>query len=1605
MRGGSGFPRAKGGKVTAAGDAEGGSGDLREFLGWSRPIEESATEWLWRVRSDEAQFQSRVACRWVFSNRRRAIRFRQLLDVRYREHGLPPVIPDLITVADLPSKAMIAGGRQDRLATESELGDTWATTLKDAQGSLEGIESLLGERRPLSAKTARILGDELCRAIRILREHRLLPAQVAEVVEGEAEAARWRAIADLERLVRGQFRARGLCTPEDVMEQHLLDGETPRGSYICVGITDCSRQCWDELRRGCKAVLVEAPSHHSADFDEMGGPVESSWCRARDPIPLERITIGLDLPSGVEAAVETWGEEVDPASITVCHADPTLFPGANVDRSQQRSAIETAAGRAICAWTRLIRALPNYRLVEEVSENRGDADGRSEAAGAASRVQELAEVAAAVESVAGGGFFGRVEELRSLRSAWESAAAGEGPRFVLIAAESGIGKSRLVQALYEQLSGDDRWDPPGVDYWPPAFRRLDRGNEVNVSTKDHQANGPPRFMWLGMSWQMPSGDGPEMERSIGECPIPSVERILEAHVDVMERSRQRWIDHRRVRGAVETVMGDGLLEVAGSWLPGVGPLIRMGRELAAAHAATREAETTVDEKLRRQVDDASGRVYTALRALLRGDEDAVRMPTVLWLDDAQWMDPDSSELIHRLWAQAEQYRWPLLIVATHWEREWLEQRASVTPTKRHRLVDLIDHIGFEELYLKPATGAELAGHLDRELPGLTPSQRGLMLDRAGGNYLTLVESVGELRDISEEAFVGGDHRGALTDEGETVVREWSGTREERVRDRFNKLKPGLRRRILAVGTRLGNRFLSAVVERIGRDAPEVLSDTTIEEVRRELDNLTQPLAILSRPAESMLFREFRDVAFFQAAREYFERFVKKHQTTVDQAFKDVAVEWINASFDARGHLKPADPDWMTRGSDPAVIDLSSDERLALLESCRHLIPCSAHPDWSEASDLASFRCEFLLNREWGRMQLWSRFESAQIIEFPEEAVAPDDVDREIRPIKRVIEARAQQDHDAPDEGDSGWEWRYALEALARHHQLAEWLQPENPEGFPSALSGVLRRSPVRRLGDLVRWTGASSATQRSPFGVGARQVRVESTHCDHALFAALQRLEASLADWASEQLTMSAWLERTAAWVESLPAGHETGSDLDADEERVEQETTDAVVGALERLAAEWRGLDQMYSAADAMELVESQLLQLPLPGRRNPCRIELVPWERAREVSAEAIVIAGLHDAAVPGGAGVEPLLPESLRRRLGLPGHEQRIAQAGFTLALLHGRARLLQVVIPQRAVDGTPLLPSRLLLGGEGETLARRVLALTGGETGGETASVPPEVEAPSSGFAPPLPDPTVALPDRLSITAIRTYLADPYRFYLRYVEGLEESVEGGGELDALAFGTFAHAVVQAAASSEDWKQATTAEDLAGVLEANLDATAASWFGVALPVALRLELQSLRRRLGQLAEREAASRAAGWRTESVEAWIDAALDLGPGEAPQRVTGRIDRIDRNFETGRLRILDYETGDRAPDPATPHRVGRPPNHRWIDLQLPLCRHLHAVQHGLDEREIDVGCVTLATGERGVDFRMLAEWSEADFAEAIEKAREVVRSIRERKFARDGGDA
>ena len=202
------------------------------------------------------------------------------------------------------------------------------------------------------------------------------------------------------------------------------------------------------------------------------------------------------------------------------------------------------------------------------------------------------------------GFYGRETEIAWLRGMFESCAARNvdgkfigGPRMAFVVAESGIGKSRLVQELYLQLTSDAIWDPPTIDYWPDAFLEVGAQLRTVPDMKGHVPKGPPRFAWLGARWQTTEVRNVQERRSI----LPSLRSSVMVHAEILKSHGSAWDD--ATARIVNSVKRDGVGETVSaiadlSSVPFVGLLMKLAKgtsELLKALPTPRDAVAYIME--------------------------------------------------------------------------------------------------------------------------------------------------------------------------------------------------------------------------------------------------------------------------------------------------------------------------------------------------------------------------------------------------------------------------------------------------------------------------------------------------------------------------------------------------------------------------------------------------------------------------------------------------------------------------------------------------------------------------------------------------------------------------------------------------------------------------------------------------------------------------------------------------------------------------------------------------------------------------------------------------------------------------------------------------
>ncbi len=391
---------------------------------------------------------------------------------------------------------------------------------------------------------------------------------------------------------------------------------------------------------------------------------------------------------------------------------------------------------------------------------------------------------------------------------------------------------------------------------------------------------------------------------------------------------------------------------------------------------------------------------------------------------------------------------------------------------------------------------------------------------------------------------------------------------------------------------------------------------------------------------------------------------------------------------------------------------------------------------------------------------------------------------------------------------------------------------------------------------------------------------------------------------------------------------------------------------------------------------------------------VELLGWLELPLDDAPALVLTTFNEGRVPSSLNGDLFLPNQLRRALGIEDNDRRYARDAYATALLAASRQFFKVIVGRRTAEGDPMLPSRLLFACDDETMARRVKAFcsTAEISGGKpVAAGVLRPGAARSRFDVPRPTPLTEPVTSMRVTEFKDYLACPYRYYLRHRLGLEALQDSAEEMDGAGFGTLVHATMREFGLGP-LANSTDAEAIEQFLSEELDRQLADGFGKSPLSAIRVQAEQLRLRLRTFARWQADWAGQGWRIEHVEVAPDAgSAFLDVDGTPMHLRGRIDRIDVQPNTGRRMIIDYKSSDTPKEPDKAHRQAD----RWIDLQLPLYRHL-ATGLGITG-PIDLAYILLPKDISGVGIAV-APWTVAELQEADEEAAEVVRKVRNQLF-------
>jgi tetratricopeptide (TPR) repeat protein len=468
-----------------------------------------------------------------------------------------------------------------------------------------------------------------------------------------------------------------------------------------------------------------------------------------------------------------------------------------------------------------------------------------------------------------------------LMKLWEDAKSGK-PQFAVLLAETGWGKTRAIQHFYEQLRQEE--DLHG--YYPETLTderdsATPRRSAVNPNLRQSEATVDQiPYLWWGIRFSCDAHAGGISAYRDALAPHLLAVALKQRMSGMSEEEKRAWreLGAELVSEGVETVV-----EIA------FGPILLLIKTAARVENIRRHwnkrrqlraaPQPTLANASQQARESLADQITAAFRAILNPTEKRYpTVPVVIAMDDAQWADPDSLEVIRKIWELAVANGWQLLIIATHWMGDYRRyQNRDREADKTLRLPDLHRPDRYQYIWheIDLSENADLRAITRAAFPRMHESQVQEFTNITQGHPLYLRELILEAKK-HPSWFVNRDTDGNLTTAGLRLSQQFRGL-HELARSRFDS-QPEPVRTILAWGSRQGMQFLHRLTRAHAEDQSfqpcynRTEHDEAIRQARED--------AILDALPE-VEGSEFDQIAYQKAAEEY----LNNEPDRVKRAFK------------------------------------------------------------------------------------------------------------------------------------------------------------------------------------------------------------------------------------------------------------------------------------------------------------------------------------------------------------------------------------------------------------------------------------------------------------------------------------------------------------------------------------------------------------------------------------------------------------------------------------------------------------------------------------------------------------------------------------------------
>ncbi|SMP01484.1 Tetratricopeptide repeat-containing protein [Laceyella tengchongensis] len=352
-------------------------------------------------------------------------------------------------------------------------------------------------------------------------------------------------------------------------------------------------------------------------------------------------------------------------------------------------------------------------------------------------------------------FISREKELAQLIEIYEKVRQNE-TKFVILKADTGIGKTRLIQELYHYLTiADDE-----NNYWPDNLEDTKHTMTIVPEFDSLETEKQLKMPWLWIALRCQNQDERNSYRH--GTALSQIRKQVRLHLGgIIEKKRRNVQNINSIKGLIALLAnyafpGSGsIISIVSTLLQGldqgistVDSVKQLWSHWRSSRVSERDQNVIVNKQEYTSLVDQTIDIFSAILNKKSGQES---VPLILVIDDAQWADFLTIEFLKRIIDAGKVYSWPLLILATCWEsslkeqtvnKEWEEGLGSFGQLYLYSQ-DLVDT---EVIDLKKLDHNDIKKIVSMELKGLQEEAKEFIVSNCGGDLELLWDYIKRLKN-------------------------------------------------------------------------------------------------------------------------------------------------------------------------------------------------------------------------------------------------------------------------------------------------------------------------------------------------------------------------------------------------------------------------------------------------------------------------------------------------------------------------------------------------------------------------------------------------------------------------------------------------------------------------------------------------------------------------------------------------------------------------------------------------------------------------------------------------------------------------------------------